>query len=392
MPQPGTHERRETTLRSLLVLDEGNSSLRRDAIAEAFDAGDWTAARDLIDEGLRRLPDDASLLALSGFEHLQSRRYADAERALSAAISNGLEAPEPRYNLAFARFAQGRHEEALAILDERVYGTVPLAILLRARCLHHLQRHDEAIAASSSYLQVEPDRADAHGILALLLQETGRSREAQPHIAVALGRDPHQLEAMLALASIQQDAQELAAARASFGKLVEIYPGCGRGWLGLGLVELADLRVDIAKKRIERAVECMPRHIGTLHVLAWICLMQGDVDGAERAFVKAMALNRTFGETHGGLAAISALRGRGDEAREGIRRALRLDPRCMAARFAELVLLQRAGKHDEARAVIERFLQQRAPGRDVLFRDLVATHLHYIQARESAESARPTVH
>jgi len=373
--------------------DPGNLSLRKDVIRAAFDAAQWAPARAVIDGGLAQAPDDPALLAYSGFAYLQARRYGDAERVLSTAIERGLDAPEPRYNLAFARFALGRHEEALGELSNaNLCAAVPLALLLRVRCLHHLQRHEEAITACLAYLQVAPDSADGHGVLALLLQEAGRVEEAEAHVAAAFARDPQQLEAMLAFASIQQEAQDLATARSCFAKLVEIHPGCGRGWLGLGLVELTDLRVEVAKQRIERAAACMPLHIGTWHVLAWTCLMQGDVDAAERAFVKAMAINRTFGETHGGLAAISALRGRGDEAREGIRRALRLDPRCMSARFAELVLLQHAGKRDEARAVLETFLNQRAPGRDVLFRDLVATHVRYIQARDGAQGARPTVH
>jgi len=381
------------TLLGYLGQDSTNLILRLDATREACDVGQWDTAQTLVDEGLKIHPGQRELLALSGLVHLQAQRYGEAEQALSAALAAGLEAFEPRYNLAFALFAQSRHEEALAQLaDPRLAAAVSLALLLRARCLQHLQRHDEAIAACSDYLRVAPEAADAHGILALLLQESGRGAEAQSHIGAALAQDPNQLEAMLALASIQRDAQDLAAARSSFGKLLEAYSNCGRGWLGLGLVELADERVDVAKKRIERAAECLPRHIGTWHVLAWICLMQADVDGAERAFVKAMAVNRTFGESHGGLAAVAALRGRTDEAREGIRRAMRLDPRCMSARFAELILLQRAGKGNEARALFEDFLNQPVPGRSDLYRDLAIAHMRHMQSRRATGETRPTVH
>jgi Flp pilus assembly protein TadD len=57
-------------------------------------------------------PDDAELLRLSGLAHLQARRYAAAERALSAALTQGLSTAEVHYNLALSQFMQGRYASA----------------------------------------------------------------------------------------------------------------------------------------------------------------------------------------------------------------------------------------------------------------------------------------
>lgn len=379
-------------LLAYLEHDSGNLALRKDAVREACDAGQWETARRLIDAGLEAHPDEAGLLALSGFAHLQAQRYDDAEQTLSTALARGVSAPEVRYNLAFARFMQRRYSDALELLaDPLMSQALPLALLLRARCLHHLQRPEEAIADCREHLIAAPSDADTYGLLGLLLQEQQRNEEAKLHIDIALQQNPKQLEAMLARACLQSDQQEYDAARLSFDKLLQAYPECGRGWLGQALIKLSHLQFEEAKHDIERAAMYLPEHLGTCHVLAWVQLMRGDVAAAQQAFDRAMALDRNFGETHGGLAVIAALQGREDDARASIKRALRLG-QSMSAVYAEMLLLQRHGKNEEARAVLDAFLARPVAASNVQFRDLVTAHMRYLQARAGADPASVVLH
>jgi tetratricopeptide (TPR) repeat protein len=370
-----------------------NLALRKDAAREACDAGQWETARQLIDAGLQAHPGDAELLALSGFTLLQAQRYDAAEETLSAALALESNAPVVRYNLAFARFMRHHHAEALELLaDPTMCQALPLTLLLRARCLHHLQRHEEAIEDCRAHLIVAPHDVQTHGLLALLLQEEHRSDEAQSHIEAALSQDPKQVEALLALACGQQDMQEYDSAQLSFDRLLHAHPQCGRGWLGRALVKLSCLQFAEARHDIERAAVYLPEHVGTWHVLAWAQLMLGDIDGAERAFDRAMVLDRNFGETHGGVAVIAALQGREDDARACIKRALRLAPQSMSAQYAQLLLLQRHGKHDEAKAVLEAFLSRPLAGSDMQFRDLIAAHVKHLQARTGTDVVSRVLH
>jgi Tfp pilus assembly protein PilF len=119
--------------------------------------------------------------------------------------------------------------------------------------------------------------------------------------------------------------------------------------------------VPAARSLLERASTNMPDHIGTWHALAWCQLLQGDLAGAKRSFDKAFALDRTFGETHGGFALVHALRSERKEAEESIKRAVRLDPQGRAARYAQSVLLMDEGRIDEARKLVDSILE-RSPG------------------------------
>jgi tetratricopeptide (TPR) repeat protein len=205
--------------------DADNLALRKDAIREAYDTGQWPIARELLDAGLLSQPQEAEMLAFSGLAHLHAQRYHDAEQALSVALTRGLNEPELRYNLAFALFMQKRHAAALEhLIAPRVVETLPFALLLRARCQHHLDRPAEAIADCEAHLATAPEHAETHGLLALILYEQHQREQAREHVASALRQDPTQLEALLAQASLQSDAQEYDAARGSFDALLLAHP------------------------------------------------------------------------------------------------------------------------------------------------------------------------
>lgn len=375
MPDPYFSERLQRLL-GYLRMDPSNLPLRKDAIREAAGVGEWQTVRALVDTGLRAYPEDAELLAESGFAHLQAQRYTDAEQVLLDALELGIGPAEVRYNLAFALFMQARYADALEHLSAPLMPfELPLALVLRARCLHHLRRLDDAVADCKARLAAEPDDAEANGLLALILYDQRRVDEARAHAEAAVRRNPRQVEALLALASMHADARQFATARSTYDALLEADPGCGRAWLGRALIELGDMHLEAAERDIESAAQHIPQHIGTWHVLAWTRLLRADVPGAGAAFEQALAVDRNFGETHGGLAAVAALEGRDEDARAGIQRALRLDPLSLSARYAEMVLLQRAGRREEVRAVLDEVLARPVAGSDLHYRDLVALQM-----------------
>jgi tetratricopeptide (TPR) repeat protein len=283
---------RLTRLIACIDLDPGNLVLRKDAIREAFDAQQWDTARRLIDAGLRLHSGEAGLLGLSGCAYLKAQHYCAAERALTLALRGEPEAQEWHFSLAFALFMQRRYADALLELDtEAVVQAVPHALLFRARCLHHLGRRTEAIAECKRLLEVLPDDPSAHGLLGLLLHEQPSFEAAQDHIEAALRADADQLDALLALASIQADAHQNEAARATFNRLLQADPRCGRAWFGLGMVELIERRIEAAAHAIELAATYMPDHLGAWRALAWIRVTQGEVEAAALAFDRAMALD-----------------------------------------------------------------------------------------------------
>jgi tetratricopeptide (TPR) repeat protein len=370
------HAHRLERLLGYLEADPLNRSLRKDTAREAIEAGAWDRAREVLDAGLRLHPDDGGLLALSGFTQLRAGEPARAERSLDAAIRCGWDGPELRYKLALALFMQGRFDAALAQLaPSAITQAMPAALLLKARCRHHLGHADEALADCIGCLARAPRDADAHGLLALLAHERGDRERARAHSELALSMDPAQAEALLARASLQGDEGDVEAALETFDRLLQAVPDCGRGWFGRALAHTRRHRLDAASRDIEQAARYLGGHIGTWHVMGWLRVLEGDPTGAGAAFAKALALDRNFAETHGALAVVAALEGREADARVSIRRALHLDPQALSAQYAELVLRQRAGDLEGARALFESFLERPARGGDRPWRALLARHM-----------------
>lgn len=174
-----------------------------------------------------------------------------------------------------------------------------------------------------------------------------QSRRDPPQSLRALALDPNNIGALVASGSLALEDQDEPTATTHFDRAIERNPTSGRAWSGKGLSTMLRLELDTAIEDLKKAVHYMPEHIGTWHALAWCQLLKGDTAGAEENFRKSLEIDRTFGETHGGLAVVYALQGKIVEAEPEIKRALRLDPNCFSGRFAQSLLV---GKTNPARA------------------------------------------
>lgn len=370
-------------LNRFLAQDPGNLGLRSQTIAAAFAAGAWNEAESLLREGLNQAPESAELHAHAGYLALRNQQYADAQLHFETAVANGLSLPQIRYNLAFAQFQQGLYQQALnslnAIAAEEAM-THDMHLLL-ARCLHHLGQREAAIQVLQT---LASDKPEAEGLLALLLHELDRQEDALAAANRALATDPNQLEALLARASTFIEQDQFAAARQDLEYATQVHPHCGRAWSGLAQLDFRDFNFDHAQHALEKAVAEMPNHIGTWHMLAWLCIMKGDVAQAKSAFQRSYEIDRNFGETHGGLAVIAALEGQPKLAEEYIKRAKRLNPNGFAANYANMLLLEQQGKAEEAKALFNRVMETTHPDLGTAPGLLVARRLEELQQQNKA--------
>lgn len=315
---------------------------------------------------LRRAPADVQALAGVRFREarcsMMQRDLAGAVRILHSLLKESPDAsPGIRHDLAYAQLGLGLPDEALQTLAVvHVQGEDGVAIaLLKARVLHRQGRHDAALEALAP-LSSGSRMAEVHGLRALLLLDLGETSHASAEATQALSEDPDQFEAALVAGTVALWARDVDSSTATFQKILASHPDSGRALLGLG--ENLMLRGDIpaARSVLDHASVAMADHIGTWHALAWCQLLEGDLAGAKHSFDQAFALDRTFGETHGGFALVHALRGEHKEAEESIKRATRLDPAGLSAKYAKSVLLLDEGRPEEARRIIDGLLAKPA--------------------------------
>ena len=363
---------RASQLAAFADRDPANPILLCDLLDELLSAG-------FVDEATARIANASAVLRELPAVRFREARCAllrgDAQVAielLKSLLTNMKDVPPGVvHDLAYAQFAQGRTDEAMQTLAQaHEHGEEAVALLLlKARILHRQNQYDAALEVLAP-IQVDARLSEVQGVRALLLLDMGDTARASTVAEKALKADPDQHEAGIVRGTVALWSQQLQESTAAFERVLANHPESGRAWLGLGQDLM--LRGDVAAARalLARASVQMPDHIGTWHALAWCQLLEGDLAGAKHSFDKAFALDRTFGETHGGFALVYALRGERKEAEESIKRATRLDPQGRSARYAQSVLLLDEGRADDARKIINDILA-RTPGVGAVSADFI---------------------
>jgi Flp pilus assembly protein TadD len=323
-----------------LAIDPLNRHLLAEMIDLQLDAGQFPAAEHWIENALTNYPDDPGFEMRSAASYIAQGRLSLAEEVLLTMSRRGVDDPWVEFNLAYVYCAQKRFQSALALLFEHpaVEQAIPAAVVLRARCLHHLGRVDEAYSILEPMLQEDSSHFDALGLAALLELDRERLAEASSLATRALTGDPGNVEAIVTHGYVALSGEDVSGAMDRFQAALVAKPTDGRSWLGLALCQMQRLDLEQATKSFSCAVQCMPTHSGTLIASGWCRLLANDLEGAEREFSKAMELDRNFAEAHGCAAVVAHMRGHVDEAKNAVARALRLDPNCGSALYAKALL------------------------------------------------------
>lgn len=295
---------------------------------------------------------------------------AESACLLRAMLQDGIAAPTLAHDLAYAEFCLGHLDAAAQALAPALAEPTPLPQILRLHARLQYWRGDleGALRTTGTVIAMASDDAEARGLQSIILLDLDRTAEAAESARASLAIDPLQSDAGVVAGTVALWELRAEDAIVAFEAATRRHPRAGRALAGQGQAHM--LRGDIAAARavLEQAAAHMPGHIGTWHALAWCQLLQGDLSAAHGSYDKAFALDRSFGETHGGFAVIHALRGETDEAEAAIVRARRLDPTGRSAAYAQGLLLLDTGRENEARALIEPILVStaHAPDTDAL--------------------------
>lgn len=357
---------RVARLRDFLAVDPANIELTCELLDALHAQGDFAGVDDVLARA------DATVIAAPGVafraarSHLVHGRYADAEQALQSLIAAGHGSTAVVHDLAFSQLCQRRADDAARTLSDpanQIERNTAIRVL-EARIALMQERHDEALAMLQEALVEAPDDPTVQGVQALALLDAGQTDAARDTAMQCLQSSPDQHEALLAAGTAALWSQDVDAAGTLYARALERHPNSGRALSGQGQVALLHADLDRGLALLTRATQTMPDHIGTWHALAWAQLLSGRRHDARTSYERAYAIDRNFGDTHGGLALVDALDGEIDAAEQGIKRALRLDPDSMTARYAQTLVMDARGDAAGSEIVMQGLLQD-GPNRDV---------------------------
>lgn len=167
----------ERELREALESDPTSFEALSRLLDSAITRGRADSVLPLAREAAARAPRSARLKALLGLALLATRRPADAEEALTSALSLAPDGSTVRLDLARARVEQGKAEGALAALEGAAASHD--ASILRGAALSQMQRWPEAAQAYREALAQGPESASLLNGLAFAELQGGRRDEAR---------------------------------------------------------------------------------------------------------------------------------------------------------------------------------------------------------------------
>ncbi|TWD85747.1 hypothetical protein FB547_105259 [Variovorax beijingensis] len=346
-------------LEGFLRDDPSNGALLIDAFETALSCGEWERARLHLQHGQALDAEPLAWRLREGDFWLAQQRYDEALAVLDVLAKT----PQPPagfaqvllHNLAFIEFRQGHFSECIDRLAPTLEAlaeapsdaaTHPLATTralqqLWLRAMHHDGQLDRAMAWTRAAEQRRALDAQAAGVASLIAIDASDLAAAQRWSSASLSSDSpfdHPVEALVAQASLALAARDAKLAAQLADVALQRQPGDGRAWSTRGFAALLGGDLVAARAAFDKAVWAMASHIGTWHGLGWTQILQGDLAGARASFETALALDRNFAESHGGLAVVLAGQSLRQEAAEHAELALRLDKSNLSGRYAQALL------------------------------------------------------
>lgn len=277
--------------------------------------------------------------------------FRDEVRFFEAMVAQAPGAPLPRGRLGMALSRQGRHDEALAALDEaarlhRAAYDEPAAVIQHDAAVV-LRRAGRPLEALRALRALPPDVASSHA-LGETLRALGRLDEAEPLLERALRARPRDFERLVSLARLRAAQGRHDEALSLYDRAHALYPDEPSVHLGAGDVHVRRGAPEAALSRYAAALDLDPGFAEAHAAVGAVHARQGRLAEARASLGRALAL-RSLPEAHVTLAIVEATEGDLPAARRRLERVLEVDPDHVDARYDLALVLARLGRSEEAR-------------------------------------------
>ena len=181
-------------------------------------------------------------------------------------------------------------------------------------------------------LEINPNYADAHNSLGLVLAAQGRGGEAISHFQKTLEIRPNDKFAHYNLGNMLTSRGQADEAIAHFQKALEINPDNAQAHYNIASLLTSRGQVDEAIAHYRKALEIKPDFEKAHYNLGNVLTSRGQVDEAIAHYRKAVEIKPDFVDAHNNLGVALAKRGRVDEAIAHFQKALEINPNAVDVR------------------------------------------------------------
>jgi tetratricopeptide (TPR) repeat protein len=290
----------------------------------------------------------------------QSKRFDAAEAVLDEAYA--LHGEPPRLDAQYARLVEiraGDLEAAEARL-RRALEHDPFLVAgyrLLGEVLVRSGRIEEGLEVYRQGLEREPDDAEIHARLGLLLAERGGGAEAERHLGEAIRLGPEfRADLHVARGAWLAEHGRFEEAEAEYRRVLKEDPRHPDARNNHAIALYRTGKADEAIRVLEDLVAEFPRHADSHNNLAAIAVDRRDWPAAEKHARQALAIVPGLTEAWNNLGVGLDEQGRRGDAEAAYRRALERNDGYWPARFNLGVLLRKSGRPEDAVVELERVL------------------------------------
>ncbi len=217
-------------------------------------------------------------------------------------------------------------------------------------------RYEQALIAFRNSLQVEPQDAETHSNLAVMLQELGRLEQAIDSYEQAIRLKPEFATAHFNLGVTLHELERFREAENSYRRAVTLQPDFAEPYHNLGRVLQQQGRLDDAEVEYRQAITLKPDYVDAYNNYGNTLKTLGRLNEAQASYNQAIALKHDFPEAHFNLGVTLQEQGKLDEALTSYKQAVALQPDYAEVHHNIGIALKALGRTDEAEASYKQVL------------------------------------
>jgi tetratricopeptide (TPR) repeat protein len=198
---------------------------------------------------------------------------------------------------------------------------------------HRAGRIEQALALYQRVLAANPNHADAHNNLGVVLAALDRTDAAVAHYERAIVLKPGYAEAHNNLALTLDRLGKIHAALTHYQRALSLNPSYAEAYNNLGLTLAAHGKMAAAALHYERAIALKPLYAEAHNNLGIALTALGRIDAALEHYARAVTLKPDYAEAHNNLGVALTTLGRLDEALVHYNEAIRCRPAYAEAHF-----------------------------------------------------------
>ena len=316
-----------------------------------FQAGQRQKAYDAVEQALKQVPRDESLLETKARFLIADAKFDDALKIVTTVTDANPQAVTSHYLRGVAFSGKGALQSGIASF-RKVLELVPSATTIQVQLAALYVRNGQAKDAAQllgPVLRAQPNLGIAHLLMgeALLLDGnvTGAERELLPLAAA----NPNSSETQAWIGRLWGTKGDKARARQAFEKSLSLNSASFAAFNGLVSLDLVDKKFDAVQTRLESRLKGSPNDPATLFLAANSYLAMNNVPRAEALLTQLITVDPSNFDAYGKLGYIYASERRLDEAKAKFDAAAAHQERPVAAKTITGMILELQGKPEEAR-------------------------------------------